>query len=94
MTIEQVKKGNELKTAIDKTRSLLEKWINAERFFCDTICVKSFEMKEPSGGGDPYKNSGDWNVSYSPETFLVVKALNVQYYTNQLADLERQLSEV
>lgn len=81
MELNQLKKGAELNKQIEDAKERLSLWSSSTMLSNGNIYI------------DIKGRSGIW-VNCSPETFTILKALNISFFQNKVADLEQQFSEI
>lgn len=82
MTEEQFKKGKELSEKIKQLDINLTYWKLAKQFGYDNQC----QMKIESGGAI--------HIPVSPETFTIIKALNISHWEKELSEAQAEFDKL
>lgn len=85
MDQETLGKATRLSEKIDRTKKILQRWETAKRFVNDEINIY---YKNDSGGND------NNHTPVSDHCFEIVKAINIQHFTQLLKDLEDEFSKL
>lgn len=82
METEKLIQGNQLQEQIKQAKKTLKIWQETTAFSNRCIQINT-----------PSNRSYEW-AAVSPETFTIVKALNVAFYTEVVAQLEIEFNEL
>jgi anthranilate/para-aminobenzoate synthase component II len=76
MTDEQLQRANDLKASLKYCKEQLQKWNDAKALYDQSVHI----------------SPGPVWVKAAPESLTILKAINVQYYTDQIQKMEAEFS--
>jgi hypothetical protein len=82
MESEKLKRGNELQKQIERVKQVVDQWQKADNLANDQAFVY-------------FSGNRDFTyVPVSPETFTIVRSINITHFTEMLAQLEKEFNDL
>lgn len=90
----KLEQANKLQSKIKEISTTLFHWQQATRLYDDAINVHYSYRQVNDNYPDGYDIRNNSYKKVSPETFTVVKALNIDYWQRELDRLEKEFNEL